>query len=54
MRLAIAAMLGMGCAVVLLQMAATPSRTILVEELPPVIGELEQHINVEESKNFLK
>jgi len=24
-----------------------------VEELPPVIGELEQHINVEESKNFL-
>ena len=53
MRGAIAALVGMGCAVVLLQLAATPSRTMLVEELPPVIGELEQHINVEDSKNFL-
>lgn len=50
----IAALLGMGCAVVLLQLVVTPSRhVVLVEELPPVIGELEQHINVEDSKAFL-
>ena len=54
MRGAVAALLGMGCAVVLLQLAGAPGRrTALVEELPPVIGELEQHINVEDSKAFL-
>jgi len=53
-RAAIAMLVGSGCAVLLLQMAWTSSRrTVLVEELPPVIGELEQHINVSDSKNFL-
>ena len=50
----VAGLMGMGCAVVLLQLASAPvRRAALVEELPPVIGELEQHINVEDSKSFL-
>ena len=56
LRTALPVLLGMGCAVVLLQLVSTPARTpgrAVLEELPPVIGELEQHINVEDSKAFL-
>lgn len=54
MRGVVAGLMGVGCAVVLLQLAGGRARRVaLVEELPPVIGELEQHINVEESKSFL-
>jgi len=47
-------LVGMGCAVVLLQLTLSPAaRRGALEELPPVIGELEQHINVEDAKSFL-
>ena len=49
-----AVVLGLACAVAMMQIVRKPTmRVSLAEELPPVIGELEQHINVEDSRAFL-
>jgi hypothetical protein len=54
MRGIVAVIVGVACAVVLLQFVGTPrARLVSLEDVPPVVGELEQHINVEDAKSFL-